>query len=41
VRYSKYGNGKRPMITENKPGNTTEKVSASDNTSKASSKTGE
>jgi hypothetical protein len=41
VRYSKYGNGKRPMITENKPGNTTEKVSASDNTGKASSKTGE
>ncbi len=26
VRYSKYGNGKRPMITENKPGNTTEKI---------------
>ena len=29
VRYSRYGNGKRPIVTDNKGGNVSEKVSAS------------
>lgn len=28
VRYSRYANGKRPIVTDNKPGNITEKISA-------------
>ena len=28
VKYSKYANGKRPIVTENKPGNTIEQISA-------------
>jgi hypothetical protein len=28
VKYSKYGNGKRPAVTNNKAGNTTEKIAA-------------
>ncbi len=28
VKYSRYANGKRPVVTNNKPGNITEKISA-------------